>query len=93
MTEKTTSPPAPDAELAKNIATIKRGVEAKVAAIKRDLAQRLDDTLSPGDPAEIALLELACERYLAIHENTADAFDLIQAVFRRAVSKRNGSLQ
>jgi hypothetical protein len=31
MSEKRTSPPALDPELAKNIATVKRGVEAKVA--------------------------------------------------------------
>jgi hypothetical protein len=34
MTEKTATPPGPDAELAEIMATIKRGVEAKVAEIK-----------------------------------------------------------
>jgi hypothetical protein len=41
----------------------------------------------------IALLELASERYLVIDDNAADVSDLIQAVFRRVVRKRNGSLQ
>jgi hypothetical protein len=95
MTEKTTTPPAPDAELARNIATIKRGVEARAAEIKRGLVQWLDETASPADntPVSIALLELAFDRYLAIHDDPADAFDLIQAVFRRAVRKRRGPLQ
>lgn len=68
-------------------------VLAKVAEIKHDLAQRLDETLSPSDPAEIALLELALDRYLAIHDDLADAFDLIQAAFRRVVRKHRGPLQ
>jgi hypothetical protein len=40
-----------------------------------------------------ALLEMACERYLETHEDAVEAEDFIQTVFRRVVSRRNGSLQ
>lgn len=94
MTEKTPAP-TPDAELARNVATVKRGVEARVGEIKRDLAQWLDETTSSADysPVSIALLEVAFERHLAIDDNAVDVSDLIQAVFRRVVRNRNGSLQ
>jgi hypothetical protein len=70
MTEKTTSPTAPDAELAENIARFKRGLQARVVEIKRDLVQCLDQTTSSADYVEAskALLELAIERYLNIHD-------------------------
>jgi hypothetical protein len=35
MTDESTSPPAPDAELAKNMTTVKRGIDARVGEIKR----------------------------------------------------------
>jgi hypothetical protein len=94
MTQKTATPPALDAELAENIATIKRGVQAKVAEIKRDLAQWLDQTRHPSEsaPVSIALLETACDRYLDTHDEQ-DARDLIERAFHRAVRKRRGPLQ
>ena len=95
MTDKTPAPPEADPEMAKNVATIRRGVEARVADIKRDLAQWIDETTSSADhtPVSIALLETAIDRYFAIYENAADVSDSIQAVFRRVVRKRPGSLQ
>jgi hypothetical protein len=95
MTEKTTTTTDIDPELAKNIARFRRGVETRVAGIKRDLAHWMDETTSLADytPVSIALLELAFERYLAMDDNAADVSDLIQAVFRRVVRKRNGSFQ
>ncbi len=65
MTDKTTSPLAPDADLAKNMATIKRGVEARVGEIKRGLAHWIADTTTSADhtPVSIALLETAIGRY------------------------------
>jgi hypothetical protein len=95
MSEETTTPADTDPELAENIARFKRGVEARVAEIKRDLAQWLDQTATPADytPVSIALLELAFERYLAIDDNAADVSDLVQAIFRRVVRKRKGCLQ
>jgi hypothetical protein len=94
MTEKTATPPGPDAELAENIATIKRGVRAKVAEIKRDLTQWLDQTRDPSEsaPVSIALLETACDRYLDTHDEQ-DARDLIERAFHRAVQRRRGPLQ
>jgi hypothetical protein len=58
MTDKAAAKPVPDAELAKNIATIKRGVEARVGEIKRALAQWLGDISTPADhtPVSIAVL-------------------------------------
>jgi hypothetical protein len=91
MTEKAAAKPVPDAELAKNMATIKRGVEARVGEIKRDLAHWLDDITTPADhtPVSIALLETAIDRHLDIHDE-ADARDLIERNLRRAVQRRRG---
>jgi hypothetical protein len=50
LTEKTTSPTAP--ELAENIARFKRGFQARVVEIKRDLVQCLDQTTSSADYVE-----------------------------------------
>jgi hypothetical protein len=95
MTDKTPAPPETDPEMAKNVATIRRGVEARVADIKRDLAQWIDETTSSAEhtPVSIALLETAIDRYLAIYENAANVSGSIQAVLRRVVRKRAGSLQ
>jgi hypothetical protein len=94
MTDKTAANPEPDAELASNIATVKRGVEARVAEIKRGLAHWLDDTTSSADhtSVSIALLETAIDRCLDIHDE-ADAHDLIDRAFRRVVKERRGPLQ
>jgi hypothetical protein len=94
MTDKTAANPEPDAELASNIATVKRGVEARVAAIKRGLAHWLNDTTTSADhtPVSIALLETAIDRYLDIHDE-GDARDFIDRAVRRAVQKRRGPLQ
>jgi hypothetical protein len=63
MTDKAAAKLAPDPELASNIATVKRGLDARVAEIKRGLAHWLDDTTSPADhtPVSIALLETAID--------------------------------
>ena len=94
MTGKTTSPLASDADLAKNIATIKRGVEARVGEIKRGLAHWIADTTTSADhtPVSIALLETAIDRYLDIHDE-ADAREFIDKAFRRVVKERRGPLQ
>jgi len=94
MTEKPTSPLVPDAELARNIATVKRGVDARVGEIKRGLAHWIADTATSADhtPVSIALLETAIDRYLDIHDE-ADARDLIERTLRRAVQQRRGPLQ
>jgi hypothetical protein len=72
-------------------------------AIKRDLAQWLDQTRSPAQRAAtiIALLETALDQYLADRTSTAtdlapaaaDATDTIQAVLRRAVRRRRAALE
>lgn len=78
----------------KNIATIKRGVEARAGEIKRELVQWLDQTRHPSEsvPISIALLEIAFDRYLATHDEQ-DARDLIDKAFRRAVQRHRGTLQ
>jgi hypothetical protein len=94
MTDKAAANPEPDAELASNIATVKRGVEARVGEIKRDLAQWLCDTTTSADhtPVSIALLETAIDRYLDIHDEE-DTRDFIERAVRREVQKRRGPLQ
>jgi hypothetical protein len=55
-----------DFQLADDMATIKRGIETRVATIKGDLKQWLDDACDPADdtPISLALLETAFDRYL-----------------------------
>ena len=81
-------------ELAEQIAKFKRGYQARVVAIKRDLVQWLAQNTSFADHGEAskALLELAFERYLDIHDEE-DARDFIERAFRRAVQRRRGPLQ
>jgi hypothetical protein len=84
----------PDLQLAANVKILRRRMDAKVAEIKRDLAQWLDQIEHPADtvPTSIALLETAFDRYLALHDET-HARDLITKAFDRAVQKRRGALQ
>jgi uncharacterized protein HemY len=94
MTDKAAAKLAPDAELASNIATVKRGVEARAGEIKRGLAHWLCDTTTSADhtPVSIALLETAIDRYLDTHDEQ-NARDLIERQLRRAMQKRRGPLQ
>ena len=96
---KTATQHVVDGELAKNIATVKRGVEAKVAEIKRDLAQWIAATTAStnilndfGTPASIALLETALDRYLDIYDEE-EAREFIEKAFLRAVQRHRGPLQ
>jgi hypothetical protein len=96
MTDKSNTRPAPDPEFEAKVAAFRRHANARIAVIKRDPQRHLDETTHPfGDYVVVstALLELACERYLETHENAVEAEDFIQTVFRRVVSRRNGSLQ
>ena len=83
-----------DARLAANLNTIRQGMEAKVATIKADLEQWLPQATNPVDNAtvDIASLEVAFDRYLAIYDG-ADALDLIQRAFRRVLAQRHGTMQ
>jgi predicted DNA-binding ribbon-helix-helix protein len=94
MTEKPAAPLAPDAELAEKIARFKRGMQARIAEIKRGLVQWLDQTTSSADHVEAsaALLDLACDRYLDLHDEE-DTRDFIEKAVRRAVQRRRGPLQ
>jgi ribosomal protein L18E len=93
MTEKAGPLPA-DPELDKKIAAYRKRCEARRAEITRDVAQHLHLTTSPGDYTQVSitLFEMACERYLAIHDEE-DARDLIERAFRRVLQKRRGPLQ
>jgi hypothetical protein len=96
MTNKSNTRSAPDPEFDAKLAAFRRRSDARIAEIKRDLQRHLDETTHPvGDYVVVstALLEMACERYLETHEDAVEAEDFIQTVFRRVVSRRNGSLQ
>jgi hypothetical protein len=71
------------------MATIKRGIEARVKGIRRDLETWLDEVHEPADstPVSLALLETAIDRYLDFYE-PPEAFEMIEAVFRRVVRQR-----
>jgi len=81
-----------DFQLADDMATIKRGIEARVATNKGDLKQWLHDACDPADdtPVSLALLETAFDRYLD-NFPVPDAFEMIEAVFRRAVRRRRST--
>jgi AcrR family transcriptional regulator len=101
MSENTATPS--DLETVENIKAIKRGIEVQVAQIKRELALWLEQTRCPSQSTStrIALLEIALDQCLAeltataadLNAASADAFDMIQAVFRRAVQRRRVALQ
>jgi len=95
MTDKTTTPPEIDPELARKIDAFKRRVAARVAEIKCDLARWITETTSLAEEVAVttALLELAFERKLALDPDAADVFDLVQRSFKRVVRRRNESLQ
>jgi hypothetical protein len=78
-----------DDEFKAHAETIRRGVGAKVAVIKRGLAVWIERNTTPGDGAavEIALLEMALDRYVGKHGET-DAFDFVQRSFRKVVEQR-----
>jgi hypothetical protein len=75
-------------------AIIKQSVEAKVVEIKCNLKQWLDHVHEPADetPISLALLETAFERYLDNFQ-TPEAFEMIEAIFRRAVRRRRSIRQ
>jgi hypothetical protein len=88
------NPLAVTPELAEKIEAFKKRGEARRDEFKRGLTRFLERRTSPGDYTEVscALLEMACERHLDLHDEE-DALDLIQRAFRRVVQKRRGPLQ
>jgi Ion channel len=84
----------PNLTVVDDTAAISHGLEARVAEIKHDLKQWLDHAHDPADGAAIslALLETAFERYLDNFQ-APEAFEMIEAVFRRAVRRRRDTLQ
>ena len=76
------------------MATVKRGIDARVGEIKRGLTRWIGDTTTSADhtPVSIALLETAIDRYLDIHDE-ADARDLMERALCRVVKERRGPLQ
>jgi hypothetical protein len=68
-------------------------LESRFAEIRRLLEECIDITLSSGDPVEVALLELAVDRYLAIYDDPAHALDTIRYDLRHIVQNRRGSLE
>jgi hypothetical protein len=96
MTDKSNTKLRLDSELEANVAAFRRRSDARIAEIKRDLQHHLDQITRPvGDDVVVmkALLEMACESYLELHEDPVEAEDLILRGFRRVVKRRNGSLQ
>src|SRR5205814_429043 len=77
--------------------------DVAVAALKRDLAQWLDQKRGAkhGSAIWMTLLEVALDRYLAertadpadLWPAAADGTDMIQVVLRRAVQRRRAELQ
>jgi hypothetical protein len=68
-------------------------MKAQVAAIKSALASWLEPSDNVADSVCItrALLELALDRHVAVHE--ADGFELIESAYQRALERWRGPLQ
>jgi hypothetical protein len=68
-------------------------MRAKVREIKGDLFRWLESRDSDAGNVciTIALLEIALDRHMAVHDG--EAFDLIEAAYRRALKRHRGLLQ
>jgi hypothetical protein len=82
-----------DAASAANVEKVCQRMAAQVAAIKATLVKWLEprDNEADGICLTNALLEIALDRHIALHE--ADGFDLIEAAYRRALKRRRATLQ
>lgn len=92
--------PAASPAIDEALANFKHSFETSIAAIKRDLAQWLDQRRADTTAATTALIETAFDQYLAARTNTvsdvapaaADAHDMVQPILRRAVQRRRVTL-
>jgi hypothetical protein len=84
-----------DAALAANVKTIRRGLDAKIQAIKSEIAQWAEANTQPGNGGTItlALLELGIERHLELFPDEKSATELVQGVLRKVLRRRRGPLQ
>jgi hypothetical protein len=82
-----------EAALAAKVANYRKRMAARVAEIKGAIMAWLKPRDSEADSVCItnAFLEIALDRHVAVHE--ADGFDLIEAVYRRALERHRGPLQ
>ena len=83
-----------DAEDARNVAILRERMTAEVEGLRESLAVWIEEnTQHPIDAAvSIAMLETAFDRYIDLLGAT-DAFELVEACFRRRVEKFRKSLQ
>ena len=76
--------------------TVRDRLGPKIAEVKHDLTSWLDqhhpaDTVLNTVAAGIALVEMGCDRFLAVHGEDY-ALDYIQKIFARAVQKRHATV-
>jgi hypothetical protein len=83
-----------DAEDARNVAILRERMTAEVEGLRESLAVWIEEnTQHPIDAAvSIAMLETAFDRYIDLLGAT-DAFELVEACFRRRAEKFRKSLQ
>jgi hypothetical protein len=82
-----------DADLAANVDKLRRRMATKVTEIKGAVTACVEPLDNQADSVCItnALLELALDRHVALHE--ADGFDLIESAYRGALKRQRGPLQ
>jgi hypothetical protein len=72
-----------------SVAKLRQQIDARVDDIKADLAAYIDretDLFNDGAEVSIALLDMACDRFIDLH-GEQDAHFLIESAFRRAVGR------
>jgi hypothetical protein len=82
-----------EAALAAKVEKFRQRANARVAEIKSAIIKWLEPRDSIADSVSItsALLEIALDRHVAIHE--ANGFDLIEGAYQRALKRSRGPLQ
>jgi hypothetical protein len=82
-----------EAVLAEKVKDYRERTKARVTAIKRALIAWLEphDDVADGVCITRALLELALDRHVAVHD--ADGFDLVESAYQRALERWRGPLQ
>jgi hypothetical protein len=82
-----------EAALDAKVEKFRQRADARVAEIKSAIMKWLEPRDSVADSVSItrALLDIALDRHVAIHE--ANAFDLIESAYQRALKRSRGPLQ
>jgi hypothetical protein len=84
-----------DPEFEKNLETIRRGINLRIAQLKQQLFRWIDQNASADDdvPLTNALLEIAIERHLDLLGSESETMDFVTKTLQHVVHKPTGRLQ